>query len=94
MVGYWNEWFTGILYMSDTKNYPLASFLQVIVCLLYTSNANPEGMDGIGEDIFIEISHGPTLVDNNVLLSDLSLIHISALSRAWWLEKKSCPGLL
>jgi len=31
MVGYWNEWFTGILYMSDTKNYPLASFLQVIV---------------------------------------------------------------
>lgn len=31
MVGHWNEWFTGILYMSDTKNYPLASFLQVIV---------------------------------------------------------------
>ena len=31
MVGNWNEWFRGILYMSDTKNYPLASFLQVIV---------------------------------------------------------------
>lgn len=31
MVGHWNDWFTGILYMSDTKNYPLASFLQVIV---------------------------------------------------------------
>lgn len=31
MVGHWNEWFTGILYMTDTKNYPLASFLQVIV---------------------------------------------------------------
>ena len=31
MVGNWNEWFTVILYMSDTKNYPLASFLQVIV---------------------------------------------------------------
>lgn len=36
-------------------------------------NANPEGMDGIGEDIFIEISHGPTLVDNNVLLSDRAM---------------------
>ena len=36
-------------------------------------NANPEGMDGIGEDIFIEISHGPTLVDNNVLLSDRAI---------------------
>ena len=31
MVGHWNEWFTGILYMSNTKDYPLASFLQVIV---------------------------------------------------------------
>ena len=30
-------------------------------------------MDGIGEDIFIEISHGPTLVDNNVLLSDRAM---------------------
>ncbi len=26
-----------------------------------------------GEDIFIEVSHGPTLVDNNVLLSDYAL---------------------
>lgn len=31
MVGNWNDWFTGILYMSDTKDYPLASFLQVVV---------------------------------------------------------------
>lgn len=31
MVANWNEWFTGILYMSDTKNYPLASLLQVLV---------------------------------------------------------------
>ena len=30
-------------------------------------------MDGIGEDIFIEISHGPTLVDNNLLLSDRAM---------------------
>ena len=25
---------------------------------------------GLGEDIFIEVSHGPTLIDNNILLSD------------------------
>lgn len=31
MVGHWNDWFTGILYMSNPKDYPLASFLQVIV---------------------------------------------------------------
>lgn len=28
-----------------------------------------EAMGGIGEDIFIEVSHGPTLVDHNILLS-------------------------
>ncbi len=28
---------------------------------------------GLGEDIFIEVSHGPTLVDNNILLSDRAM---------------------
>ena len=28
---------------------------------------------GLGEDIFVEVSHGPTLIDNNLLLSDRSL---------------------
>lgn len=27
----------------------------------------------LGEDIFIEVSHGPTLIDNNILLSDFSI---------------------
>lgn len=31
MVGHWNAWFDGILYMSNTENYPLASFLQTVV---------------------------------------------------------------
>ena len=33
---------------------------------------NKAGM-GMGEDLFIEIAHGPTLVDNNVLLSERSV---------------------
>ena len=32
-----------------------------------------KAMQGTGEDIFIEVSHGPTLVDNNLLLSVRSL---------------------
>ncbi len=40
-------------------------------------NVPPEGTiidDGLslGEDIFIEVSHGPTLIDHNLLLSDIS----------------------
>ncbi|MNC02399.1 Inner membrane ABC transporter permease protein YcjP [compost metagenome] len=31
MVGHWNSWFDGLLYMSDTSKYPLASFIQTIV---------------------------------------------------------------
>lgn len=33
-------------------------------------NQNQESMIGCGEDLFIEVSHGPTLVDNNIFLSD------------------------
>ena len=41
--------------------------------LLNLKNGAPvtqEMLDGIGEDLFIEVSHGPTLVDNNIFLSD------------------------
>lgn len=36
-------------------------------------NLNKEGAVGLGEDIFVEVSHGPTLIDNNILLSDCAL---------------------
>ena len=41
--------------------------------LPFDGNANTDNLDGTGEDIFIEVSHGPTLVDNNILLSDYSM---------------------
>ncbi len=34
---------------------------------------DPSMLMGIGEDIFVEVSHGPTLIDNNLLLSTRSL---------------------
>lgn len=34
---------------------------------------DPSVFQGIGEDIFVEVSHGPTLIDNNLLLSTRSL---------------------
>ena len=42
--------------------------------LLY-NNQGPrvgEGPMGMGMDVFVEVSHGPTLIDNNVMLSDMS----------------------
>ena len=42
---------------------------------LFHDNVPPVGTkiaDGLalGEDLFVEVSHGPTLIDNNLLLSD------------------------
>ena len=44
---------------------------------IFYSNTPPKNTEitpllGLGEDIFIEVSHGPTLVDNNFLLSPCS----------------------
>jgi hypothetical protein len=43
----------------------------------FHDNVPPEGViidDGLslGEDIFVEVSHGPTLIDHNLLLSDIA----------------------
>ena len=44
---------------------------------LFHDNVPPEGTKisqglALGEDIFVEVSHGPTLIDHNLLLSDLA----------------------
>jgi putative aldouronate transport system permease protein len=31
MVGHWNAWFDGLLYMNRTEHYPLQTYLQTIV---------------------------------------------------------------
>lgn len=31
VVGHWNEWFSGMIYMSNTKLYPLQSYLQTLI---------------------------------------------------------------
>lgn len=41
--------------------------------LPFDYNTTEENSGALGEDIFIEVSHGPTLVDNNLLLSEHSL---------------------
>ncbi|MFD0670728.1 carbohydrate ABC transporter permease [Cohnella sp. GCM10027633] len=31
IVGHWNEWFNGLIYMNRPENYPLASYLQTVI---------------------------------------------------------------
>lgn len=34
MVGHWNSWFDGMIYMNHTENYPLQTFLQTVIIKL------------------------------------------------------------
>ena len=37
MVGHWNDWFSGIIYLSDTKQWPLQSFLRQMLLPSFTT---------------------------------------------------------
>ncbi|MDQ6419678.1 carbohydrate ABC transporter permease [Paenibacillus sp. LHD-117] len=51
LVGHWNSWFDGLIYMLDTKNYPLATFLQTVVVQQDFSkmSINPKDMENLSQ---------------------------------------------
>lgn len=42
IVGNWNAWFDGLLYINNYRNYPLATFLQTIIVQQDFSKLNPD----------------------------------------------------
>ncbi|WP_226003228.1 carbohydrate ABC transporter permease [Paenibacillus sp. BJ-4] len=51
MVFQWNSWFDGMIYMSDIKNYPLASLLQTIIVQqdLSKINVDPAMLENVSQ---------------------------------------------
>lgn len=55
MVGQWNSWFDGLIYMNDASKYPLATLMQTIIVQQDFSNMNvdatqaPEHVSTYGE---------------------------------------------
>jgi putative aldouronate transport system permease protein len=51
MVGHWNSWFDGLIYISDYKNYPLATYLQTIIVQQDFSkiSVRPEDLENLSE---------------------------------------------
>ncbi len=51
MVGHWNSWFDGMIYLTDAKNYPLATLLQTIIVQLDFSklNVDPKDIENISQ---------------------------------------------
>lgn len=48
VVGHWNEWFAGMIYMTDPANYPLQTYLQSIIVVRDTAllaTANKETLE-------------------------------------------------
>ncbi|MFC5404253.1 carbohydrate ABC transporter permease [Cohnella soli] len=55
MVYHWNSWFDGLIYMNFPKNYPLSTYLQLLVI-----NSNPMKMDPRNMAGLLEISERTT----------------------------------
>lgn len=49
MVGHWNSWFDGLIFMNRPENYPLQSYLQTIVIQRDLSFLSPEDLLAISE---------------------------------------------
>lgn len=62
--GIWLDW--------QTQGTRVSSCLFHDNCMPYDYLLKPENREGLGlgEDLFIEIAHGPCLVDNNIMLSE------------------------
>ncbi|WP_040952485.1 carbohydrate ABC transporter permease [Gorillibacterium massiliense] len=45
IVGNWNEWFSGLIYINDYRNYPMATFLQTIIVQQDFSKINPNATE-------------------------------------------------
>lgn len=45
MVGHWNSWFEGLIYMNHPRNYPLATYLYTIVQTFDYSNISQESAE-------------------------------------------------
>lgn len=42
LVGHWNSWFDGLIYMNSTSNYPLQSYIQTVVVQKSFTTLTPE----------------------------------------------------
>jgi putative aldouronate transport system permease protein len=42
IVGHWNDWFAGLIYMNSPKHYPLASYLQTVIIKLDFSDIHSD----------------------------------------------------
>ncbi|WP_440111505.1 carbohydrate ABC transporter permease [Paenibacillus sp. QZ-Y1] len=51
MVGHWNAWFDGLIFMTDHEKYPLATFLQTIIVQQDFSKVSvrPEDLENISQ---------------------------------------------
>lgn len=65
-VGHWNSWFDGLIYNLQIKNYPLQTYLQVVL-----SNKAPAGLD---EAIIQSQAGGRTLRSAQIFVTMLPLL--------------------
>ncbi|HEY5562100.1 MAG TPA: carbohydrate ABC transporter permease [Clostridiaceae bacterium] len=70
MVGHWNDWFGGYLFMNSPKNYPLQTYLFSLLSM------DPTKMPGIPQNVMNEISkvNGKTLRSAQIFLAAFPIL--------------------
>ncbi|MFD2880798.1 carbohydrate ABC transporter permease [Paenibacillus rhizoplanae] len=81
MVGHWNSWFDGMIFMNQTENYPLATYLRSIIVSFDFSNVR-------SEDAALLASISPrTTKSAQIILATLPILCVypffTALFRVW-----------
>jgi len=49
LVGHWNSWFDGLIYMNSSQNYPLQSYLQTVVITVDSSTMSSSELLSLAE---------------------------------------------
>ncbi|MBP1996616.1 carbohydrate ABC transporter permease [Paenibacillus eucommiae] len=80
IVGHWNAWFDGLIYMNQAKNYPLQSYLQSVVIM-----GNDTALSEVDDEIFTTLSDR-TLNAAQIFLGALPILLVYPFLQKYFME--------
>lgn len=86
IVGYWNEWFNGLIFMNRPENYPLQTYLQTIVVQTSLAEMNTSNLAELRDRLLVS---DRTFKSAQIFLGALPILMVYP-----WLQKYFTKGLV
>jgi putative aldouronate transport system permease protein len=86
LVGHWNAWFDGLIYMNDQVNYPLQSYLQTVIANISTITLDTANIAQITD--FLKVS------ERNLKASQLFIAIVPIIAVYPFLQKHFTTGIV